>query len=144
MQKLFLQNDFININYFSFSNQPLIILLGSSLICRKDFNSLFFSFFNLSKFNFSSNFKLNTVSRFTGRLNFCATIAQKFKHNILKLKKFNYFIGTDVNNNIMLNNFFVYQGPFFFNNMVNEFNLLFPSSTYLEDSNLYLMLKVLI
>ena len=88
----------------------LIILLGSSLNYRKDFSSLFLSIFNLSKFKFSFNFKVNIVSRFTGRLNFCDVMAQKFKHNVLNLNKFIYFIGTEANNNVMLNNFFVYQG----------------------------------
>lgn len=141
--KLFLQNDFINTNYFGNSwNQGLSIFIGNSILMRKDFLAVI-SNIKLANFNFKH--KINVISRFIGRSNYADIIPFINRGNIYKKKakknKFNYMIGVDLDSKInLINNmdFSVYQGSFIFENIENKINLLLPSSIYIENKATYL------
>lgn len=141
--KLFLNNDFLNLNYFNLKNQNLIIFFGESSLKRKDFKSLIFSLEYFKNRGIIFETKINVVSRFVGRINLANVIPSFLNYNSLNLKKnkFNYLIGVDLSNFNFnkLNNFIVYQGSIFFDNNYENLNMLLPSSNHLEIKNFYII-----
>jgi len=137
--KLFLDNDFINLSLFGYKSSRLVILYNTSS------NQLNCSFPIQDIISISSDFmscycKILAFSKEVGRVAYAEVVPllANAKNNS---KAFNYYFGIDVEDidkEHLTNSFSVYQGHFIPTTNINFFNLLLPTVNHIEHSNIYL------